>query len=39
VEGKNLTEEKKRWYNNTSSRPEELEYRGWDGTAGVRFRF
>ena len=39
VEGKNLTEEKKRWYNNTPSRPEELEYRGWDGIAGVRFRF
>ena len=39
VEGKNLTEEKKRWYNNSPARPEELEYSGWNGTAGVRFRF
>lgn len=39
VEGKNLTEETKRWYNNTPDRPEELEYSGWNGTAGVRFRF
>lgn len=39
VEGKNLTEEVKAWYNTTPNRPEELEYSGWNGTAGVRFRF
>ena len=39
LEGKNLTEEMKRWYDNTPNRPEELEYSGWNGTAGVRFRF
>jgi len=39
VEGKNLGEETKRWYNNTPNRPEELEYSGWNGSAGVRFRF
>ncbi|MSU49499.1 MAG: hypothetical protein EXS37_10505 [Opitutus sp.] len=39
VEGKNLTKETKRWYDNTPGRPEEYEYSGWNGTAGVRFRF
>lgn len=39
VEGKNLGEELKRWYNTTPNRPEELEYSGWNGAAGVRFRF
>jgi TonB-dependent receptor len=39
VEGKNLTEETRRWYNETSNRPEELEFTGWNGAAGVRFRF
>ncbi len=39
VDGKNLSQEKKRWYDNTPSRPEELEYSGWNGSAGVRFRF
>jgi TonB-dependent receptor len=39
VEGKNLTEETKRWYNNRPNRPEELEYSGWNGNAGIRFRF
>ncbi len=39
VEGKNLGEELKRWYNTTPNRPEELEYSGWNGSAGVRFRF
>ncbi len=39
VEGKNLTEEVKAWYNTTPNRPEELEYSGWNGAAGVRFRF
>jgi TonB-dependent receptor len=39
AEGKNLGEELKRWYNTTPNRPEELEYSGWNGAAGVRFRF
>ena len=39
VEGKNLSQEKKRWYDNTPNRPVELEYSGWNGAAGVRFRF
>ncbi|MES2693072.1 MAG: TonB-dependent receptor [Verrucomicrobiota bacterium] len=39
AEGKNLGEELKRWYNVTPNRPEELEYSGWNGAAGVRFRF
>ena len=39
VEGKNLGEEVKAWYNNTPNRPEELEYSGWNGTAGIRYRF
>jgi TonB-dependent receptor len=39
VDGKNLTRETKRWYDNTPNRPEELEYSGWNGAAGVRFRF
>ena len=39
VEGKNLSEEVKAWYADTPSRPEELEFSGWNATAGVRFRF
>lgn len=39
AEGKNLTQEKKRWYDNTPNRPEELELSGWNGAAGVKFRF
>ncbi len=39
VDGKNLTRETKRWYDNKPSRPEEMEYSGWNGAAGVRFRF
>ena len=39
AEGKNLTQEKKRWYDNTPNRPEELENSGWNGSAGVKFRF
>jgi TonB-dependent receptor len=39
VDAKNLTREGKRWYDNTPNRPEELEYSGWNGAAGVRFRF
>lgn len=39
IEGKNLSEEMKRWYDNTPNRPEELEYSGWNGSGGVRFRF
>jgi TonB-dependent receptor len=39
VEGKNLTDEKRRWYDNRPSRPEEMEDNGWNGAAGVKFRF
>jgi TonB-dependent receptor len=39
VEGKNIGNETKRWYNGTPNRPEDLDYIGWDGAAGVRFRF
>ena len=39
VEGKNLSEEVKAWYNNTPARPEEYEYSGWNAAGGVRFRF
>ncbi len=39
VEGKNLTKELKRWYDDTPNRPEELELSGWNGAAGVKFRF
>lgn len=39
VDGKNITREMKRWYDTTPNRPEELEYSGWNGAAGVRFRF
>lgn len=39
VEGKNLSEETKRWYNDTPDRPEELEFTGWNAAAGVKFRF
>jgi TonB-dependent receptor len=39
AEGKNLTEEVKSWYTNRPDRPEEYEYSGWNGRAGVRFRF
>lgn len=39
VEGKNLTEEVKAWYNTKPSRPEEYEYTGWNASGGVRFRF
>lgn len=39
VDGKNLKQELKRWYDNTPNRPEELEYTGWNGSAGVKFRF
>lgn len=39
IEGKNLSEEMKRWYNNTPNRPEELEYSGWNGAGGIRYRF
>jgi len=39
VDAKNLTREGKRWYDSTPNRPEELEYSGWNGAAGVRFRF
>ncbi|HRE81681.1 MAG TPA: TonB-dependent receptor [Opitutaceae bacterium] len=39
IEGKNLSEELKRWYNNTPNRPEELEYSGWNGAGGIRYRF
>ncbi|WP_414663636.1 TonB-dependent receptor [Horticoccus sp. 23ND18S-11] len=39
VEGKNLGKETKRWYNGSANRPEDLDYIGWDGAAGVRFRF
>jgi len=39
VEGKNLTKELKRWYDDTPNRPEELELGGWNGAAGVKFRF
>ncbi len=39
VDGKNLSREGKRWYDNTPNRPEELEYSGWNGAAGVRMRF
>lgn len=39
VEGKNLGEEVRAWYNARRERPEELEDNGWDGAAGVRFRF
>jgi TonB-dependent receptor len=39
VDGKNIGNETKRWYNGTPNRPEDLDYIGWDGAAGVRFRF
>ncbi|MSU71923.1 MAG: TonB-dependent receptor [Opitutus sp.] len=39
VDGKNLTQETKRWYDNNPRRPEEMEYSGWNGAAGVRFRY
>jgi len=39
VEGKNLSEEVKAWYDTSPNRPEELEFSGWNATAGVRFRF
>jgi TonB-dependent receptor len=39
VEGKNIGNETKRWYNGTPNRPEDMDYIGWDGAAGVRFRF
>jgi TonB-dependent receptor len=39
VEGKNIGNETKRWYNSTPNRPEDMDYIGWDGAAGVRFRF
>ena len=39
VDGKNLTRETKRWYDNNPRRPEEMEYSGWNGAAGVRFRY
>jgi outer membrane receptor protein involved in Fe transport len=39
VDAKNIGNETKRWYNSTPNRPEDLDYIGWDGAAGVRFRF
>jgi TonB-dependent receptor len=39
VEGKNIGNETKRWYNGTPNRPEDRDYIGWDGAAGVRYRF
>ncbi len=39
AEGKNLSKEMKRWYDATPNRPEELEFSGWNGAAGVKFRF
>jgi outer membrane receptor protein involved in Fe transport len=39
VEGKNLTDEVKSWYNGDPSRPEEFEHVGWTGIAGVKWRF
>lgn len=39
AEGKNLSKETKRWYNTTPNRPEEYEFGGWNGSAGVKFRF
>ena len=39
VEGKNIGNETKRWYNGTPNRPEDMDYIGWDGAAGVRYRF
>ncbi len=39
VDGKNLTQAQKRWYDNSPLQPEELEDGGWNGAAGVRFRF
>lgn len=39
VEGKNLTNEVKTWYNGRPDRPEEWEHVGWTGIAGVKWRF
>ena len=39
VEGKNLSNEVKSWYNGRPARPEEWEYVGWTGIAGVKWRF
>ncbi len=39
AEGKNLSQEQKRWYDNSPNRPEELENSGWNAAGGVKFRF
>lgn len=39
VEGKNLTNEVKSWYNGRPGRPEEWEHVGWTGLGGVKWRF
>ena len=39
VEGKNLSEEVKSWYAGKPSKPEEWEFNGWSGVAGVKWRF
>jgi TonB-dependent receptor len=39
VEGKNLTNEVKSWYNGRPGRPEEWEHVGWTAISGVKWRF
>ena len=39
LDGKDMTRKTKRWYDNNPRRPEEFEDTGWNGAAGVRFRY